>query len=218
MSKSQPEAGFEAFLKKNQWFIGLNFAAILLAIVDHYDFGIAIGIGIFSRSHPEAVVTFMVGFPLLMTVLQAFRSIGETRRTTELSLRPFLRLEYSRYKAEGYISSVMGEIKSEIGYYQILLVNEGSGVAVDVKFEPIIISSSEGSIELHTVTAMSSKGGSTRLLDGKGAPDVLRILDPAYSTTPYTVKVKYKNIEGTSYSQVFKSSQEHNDGYEVVKW
>lgn len=220
MSKISDSVQLGAFLKKNGKFVLLVFLLEVLAVVDHYDLGILSGVGIFTRAHPEALVTFVVGFPLLITVWQAFRSISETRRTTELSLRPFLRLEYSRYK-EPYNADAggsLGVIKMDLWQYQILLINEGSGVAVDVKFEPIKLKGIEQSFEIKTVTAMSPKGGSTRLKDEALTPEDLDLLDPGHAVEPYEVKVKYKNLEGTSYPQVFISSRKHNDGYEVIEW
>lgn len=209
----------EIFLKQYSFWVLLVIGSWAYAIVDFADLNIIPGYGIFYRSETEPLVTFIVGIPLVLTLWQSFRANIETQRQTELGLRPFLRLQWGLYDRPDYVET--NGVRHDVieKEYVIILVNEGSGVAVDVRVEPFQINDGvKEPVTIKAITAMAPNGGVTRLLDGYTQKALAARLDPTRSTTVYQVVIRYKNLEKREYSQTFTTSPGHNDGYEVVEW
>ena len=104
-------------------------------------------------------------------------------------------------------------------HHQLILVNTGSGVAVNVE---ISISLKNKKLTpkpfFKTVTAISSNEGKTQIFDACDKEELREILDPTREGTSYEVTIQYKNLEKTPYKQVFKISPNHNDAFEVTDW
>lgn len=205
----------ETFLKQNWFWLIIILGSWVYAITDFLDLGIRQGWGVFYRDKTEPLVTFIVGIPLVLTLWQAFKANMEVQRQTELQQRPFLRLEWNIYSVGGG----SGGGGSSGDFYQIILVNVGSGVAVNVEMtvslENEVLSSSPF---FKTITAMSPSGGVTQVFDARYNKALEELLDPTRNGTSYQVTVIYQNLEKTAYKQVFKTSRTHNDGYEVIEW
>jgi hypothetical protein len=107
------------------------------------------------------------------------------------SLRPYLRLQKETSSS-------------------LILVNEGKGVAVNLKTAYISNSIRK---ELLAVPAMSASPGS---LTRSFIPRDLGLeLDPYKEE--FTVEIFYNDIEGRNYKAVFRSNTLFNDGFEIVK-
>lgn len=208
---------------KIYWPFFLVILIFIFALLDFYDLGLFKIKGIFYRHNAEPFVTFIVGLPLVLTLWQAFQANNEAQRQTRLQLRPFLRIQWS---AGTKIIKIPNPTNPALPrphanhFNKIILVNEGNGVAVNVKFAPFIRpSDSDGEmIKFKTVTAMSSKGGQTTLVIMAENYNISNLDPQKQGTKPYEIWIKYSDLEGQQYEQKFESSKEHNDGYQVLEW
>jgi len=141
------------------------------------------------------------GFILWFTAFAIFRYTKETYWLKKISqkqyitsIRPYLRLQW--------------ETKGNL-----VLVNEGKGVAVDIKFKFVDNNESENSITFNNVSTMSA-GGQTRSF----VPDSINqneSLNP--EKKEYKIEANYKDIEGRKYYTVFKTNLKYNDKFEILK-
>ncbi len=176
----------------------------------------------------QATTLFLTGVVIFWYTRETYdlkciqnKQIEETRRQTELQQRPFLRLEWNTYplSTEGYLTGKDISRRYTTYHHQLILVNTGFGVAVNVE-----INISLKNIKLvpkpffKTVTAISSNGGKTQIFDAYDKEELREILDPTREGNSYEVTIHYKNLEKTSYKQVFKTSPNHNDAFEVTDW
>ncbi len=120
------------------------------------------------------------------------KELVELRKQSITGIRPYLRLQ------------------KKAGENRLQLVNEGKGVAVNLK--PVYKSDSEEK-EMLKIPAMAAAPNS---ITESFAPARLGLeLDP--SSNSFTVEIKYEDIEKRKYVAIFKSNIEFNDGFEIVK-
>ncbi len=108
------------------------------------------------------------------------------------NLRPYLRLQSG-------------------GQRGLILVNEGKGVAVNLR--PVYESGTSGTRDLLKVPAMAAAPNSvTESFVPKG---FALNLNP--NLVQFTIEIAYNDIEGRNYLAVFKSNPLFNDGFEIIK-
>jgi hypothetical protein len=137
------------------------------------------------------------------------KQLEETRHATSLSVRPFIRLQWS--KVSSYDSN------DKDGLHHIKIINEGAGSAIklnvsfshiDKKFDSTIIAGQRTYLPL---TEPNYKD-----FGYQDESSFLKELSPQQKT--YDLTVKYQDILGKEYQQTFKSNPQLTDGFEIITW
>ena len=120
------------------------------------------------------------------------KEIEHLRKQFTTSIRPYLRLQ------------------KKAGEDKLQLVNEGKGVAVNLR--PVYRRDSTEQ-EMLKIPAMAAAPNS---VTESFAPRSLGLeLDP--SAANFTIDIVYEDIEGRRYIAAFKSNTAFNDGFEIIK-
>lgn len=137
----------------------------------------------------QNIILWLTGVILLWYTWETYnlRKIAEVQGIT--SIRPYLRLQ-----------TIDGEDN------KLRLVNEGKGVAVNLKVK---YSNKEEMKILKSITAMAAAPGSYT---------DLRSLGVDFNTEKdFTIEVKYLDMEKRNYIAFFKSNTEFNDKFEIIR-
>lgn len=108
------------FIKK--WKVLLITAVLAYLLIDYYDFGLAVGWGIFSKQYKPNLVEGIVAIFLLLTLWATWRTSREAVRQTEITLRPYMRLSWR--------NDVNNESREDQGIIDTCIVvsNNGKGL------------------------------------------------------------------------------------------
>ncbi len=137
------------------------------------------------------------------------KQLEEDRRATSLSVRPFIRLQWSN------ISSY--DSGNSEGLYHIKVINEGAGAAIKLilsfshtskKFSSTIIA---GQRVYLPVTEPNYK-------DFEYDDEASFLSDISPEDKNYNITVKYQNILGKEYQQTFKANSQLADKFEIIAW
>ena len=215
--------------KRTLFFVGLIGTALIAG--SDYIFWKVIGWDVANVTLGEkiqAITLYLTGVVIFWYTRETYdlkqsqnKQIKEIRRQTELQQRPFLRIEWNRYPLKELITSNGDRYEEERHYYQIIAVNIGTGIAVNVEFEVSVMTQElydTNPNTFRTVTAISPNGGTTRIFDAYHNEALQNILDPKRESNSYSIKVRYENLERTSYVQEFITSPDYNDGFAVIDW
>lgn len=151
---------------------------------------------------------------LITAVIVAFytRATKDLLKDSELRTRherlPFLRLQWSdKSRSIDYIGKDNLEICTSLQ-----LVNEGRGIAEDIRIDPIHIGGSI--VTLKNVTAMKADHGMTFL---RYMPNSPRLLEKESYGVPFKLKIKFKDYLGKEACTEFSLDSRYNDGFRIGK-
>jgi hypothetical protein len=217
LSKKRDNAN--KFLKKE---IGIDFTSISMLLF--FAFGVIVLIFclyINLIKLNEFISAFILWFTAIVVLdytkethdlkENSVRQIHEIRKQNDYEMRPYLRLQWV-----GNSNSILQ------------IVNDGKGIALDVKFSPIIFYDQREKSEFkiksrplivgsHGWSDISRKEifeGYAGLLDENST--FYGYLDSKINLG-FLVKVTYKDFEEHTYLAVFKSNEEYNDRFEILE-
>lgn len=126
------------------------------------------------------------------------KTIKELRKQVFLQQRPFIRLQWLTLENFG-----------------IRIINEGQGTAVNLfikaKNKPVI----HRTIVAAEIASKSYTDAGFADANLKNDDDFEKIFSPSRI---YKLKVKYKDIAGNDYCQIFQTDKELNDKFELLEW
>lgn len=133
------------FVKTRKWVI-LSFL-VALSILDYYDFGLAVGWGVFSKQFKPNPVEAIVAIFLLFTLFETWKATKESLRQTELTLRSYMRLNWDstqigdNRRAQGITDTCIVVSNNGKGLMRLVKYNvEVDGKKVGVRNHSIIVS------------------------------------------------------------------------------
>lgn len=196
-------ASLSIFLYKWKWLIFLVIAVI--GVVDYYDFGVAIGWGIFSKQNKTNPLEGMVAIFLLLTLIETWKTSKEALRQTELTLRPYMRLAWD--------ATQVGQNRTAQGITDtcIVVVNNGKGLMRQVK-NRVKVDGKEVKVRNHSLISPSPNGtimvyGNTKSRDLGCRNDVSFEKKNNKIIKEKTIEVSgyYRDVEGGRYHFSFVS-------------
>ena len=159
------------------------------------------------------LIPFATAFILFFTLLESKAQKELIRKQQTYSELPLLRLQWSD-KDVNDIFLILKKDKPEkfYSYTDLKMINVGNGLARDVKIgtfkigkekhklKSVDILASNDSVQLRYGTNLKQKG----------------VLDDENYKHKFVVPVKYKDVEGSSWSVKFELNVDYNDGFRVI--
>lgn len=135
------------------------------------------------------------------------KQLEETRKSTKLSLRPFIRLEWSNYSL----------YNNQTGLYHIKIVNEGVGLAVNLK---VTFSHNPSSFIATVVganrTYLSVTEPNYQDFHCKSEKEFIDSFSPDKSE--YTITIEYADLEKNNYKQSFVTDRSLGYKFRITGW
>ena len=167
----------------------------------------------FAKQALTFLIPFATAFILFFTLLESKAQKELIRKQQTYSELPLLRLQWSD-KDVNDIFLILKKDKPEkfYSYTDLKMINVGNGLARDVKIgtfkigkekhklKSVDILASNDSVQLRYGTNLKQKG----------------VLDDENYKHKFVVPVKYKDVEGSSWSVKFELNVDYNDGFRVI--
>lgn len=159
-------------------------------------------IGTFSLLFFQSKLNDLLIFYTLIALLWYARETMDLKRNSNKELDR-LRIEH-KTNLRPYL-----RLQKKAGENRLQLVNEGKGVAVNLRS---IYKKENREIQLPGITAMVAAPGSAT----EGLTPARLGID-FDSNEDYLIKINYNDIEGRNYQAVFKRNTDYNDKFEIVE-
>lgn len=167
----------------------------------------------FAKQALVFLIPFATAFILFFTLMESKAQKELIRKQQTFSELPLLRLQWSDKDVEDAFLVLKKDKPQKFhSYTDLKLNNVGNGMARDIRISPFKLGKEK--YKLMNVDVLAS-GKSVQLryradLKHKG------VLDDENYKNKFVVPVKYKDVEGSSWSVKFELNVDYNDGFRVI--
>jgi len=167
----------------------------------------------FAKQALLFLIPFATAFILFFTLMESKAQKELIRKQQTFSELPLLRLQWSDKDVEDTFL-VLKKNKPEKfhSYTDLKLNNVGNGMARDIRISPFKIGKEK--YQLMNVDVLAS--GKAVQLRYRADLKHRDVLDDENYKNKFVVPIKYKDVEGSSWSVKFELNVDYNDGFRVI--